>query len=103
MHMGEGSRRLGISAVLGDEKSLMSELTEMSAEFAPRRFALCEVWADEEDAGVVGWGMAFDDEAMLYLPESGLMARLSSAQRALRLTRSADRRVVWIDGRDRPS
>ncbi|WP_344590655.1 hypothetical protein [Actinomadura vinacea] len=76
----------------------MAELTEMSVEFAPRRFALCEVWAEDEDAGVVGWGMAFDDETLLYLPHTRVFGRSSSAQTALsRFTRGGGGRLVWID------
>lgn len=101
MHIGEGPAGLDMSAVFGDERALMAELTELSVEFAPRRFSLCEVWADDEDAGIVGWGMAFDDETLLYLPQNGMVGRLSSAQRALKAyTRGGDRRLVWIDGRD---
>jgi hypothetical protein len=101
MRTGEGPEELGTSALFNDEKKLMAELTEMSVESAPRRFALCEVWADDEDAGVVGWGMAFDDEAMLYLPEARVVGKRSSAQRALRLcARTGDLRLVWIDDRD---
>lgn len=98
MHIDEGPLGLDMSAIFVDERALMAELTEMSVESAPRRFALCEVWADVEDAGVVGWGMAFDDEALLYLPQSSVLGRLSSAHRALKMcARGGDRRLVWID------
>lgn len=99
MRLREGSEGPSMTAIGEDE--FMAELTEISVEFAPRRFALCGVRPNLEDAQVIGWGMAFDDEAMLYLPEDGTLGRLRSAQRAPRLYgRRGDLRVVWIDGGD---
>jgi hypothetical protein len=99
-----GEGWLGMSGLFRDETALMAELKELCVEFAPRRFALCEVWADDDDAGIFGWGMAFDDKALLYLPQARVLCTTNSPQRALgRYARGADRRLVWIDGgQDRP-
>jgi hypothetical protein len=91
--------------VLGTEHELMAELAELSSDHAPRRFSLCLVDREEDDAVVVGWGMAFADEAVAYLPgdvESGrrdTFMRVASAERARhRLARhDADVRLIWLD------
>ncbi|GAA2070885.1 hypothetical protein [Actinomadura alba] len=82
----------------------MTQLTEMSAEHAPRRFSLCLVDREVDDAAVVGWGMAFADGAVAYLPgdpEMGGRRRVMyvpTADRARhRLSRLADVRLIWID------
>ena len=85
------------------EDELVAELAALSAEYAPRRFTLCAVAPDRDDAAVVCWGMAFDDEVIAYLPadepsgHSSLM-RLTSPGRVRRVfPRAADMRLVWID------
>jgi hypothetical protein len=85
------------------EGDLVAELAAMSAECAPRRFTVCAVAPDQDDAAVVCWGMAFDDEVIAYLPaaeDSGRPSLLHLASPA-RLRRvfgpTADTRLVWID------
>lgn len=40
------------------------------SEHAPRRFAVFGVAPDRGDAGVIGWGLAFADEALLWIGEN---------------------------------
>jgi hypothetical protein len=95
----------GIGTFLGTETELMTQLAEMSAEHAPRRFSLCLVDREvDDDAAVVGWGMAFADGAVAYLPgdpEMGGRRRVMyvpTADRARhRLSRLADVRPIRID------
>jgi hypothetical protein len=87
----------------GSEDELVAELAAMSAENAPRRFTLCVVAPDRDDAAVVCWGMAFDDEVVAYLPADdpsggSCVLRLTSPGRVRRVfPRAADMRLVWID------
>lgn len=39
-------------------------------ERAPRRFAVFGVAPDRRDAGVIGWRLAFDDAALLWIQEN---------------------------------
>jgi hypothetical protein len=93
----------GSGAIFGSEEELMAELAALSGEHAPRRFTLCSVAPHQEDAAVVCWGLAFDDEVVAYLPadeDSGhaCLLRLASPGRLRRVfPRAADMRLVWID------
>lgn len=94
--------------VLGTEEELMAELVELSTDHAPRRFSLCLVDREEDDAVVVGWGMAFADGAVTYLPGSpewnvrdSFMVFRSADSARHRLSRSADVRLIWIDPESR--
>jgi hypothetical protein len=90
--------------LFGSEEELVAELAAMSAENAPRRFTLCAVTPGREDAAVVCWGMAFDDEVVAYLPAEddwstdSCVLRLTSAARVRQVfAHAADMRLVWID------
>src|SRR5215472_5467764 len=95
---------MGGGLVFGSEDELMAELAALSAEHAPRRFSLCAVAPARDDAAVVCWGLAFDDEVVAYLPAEGgpsgrsCVLRLTSPGRLRRVfPRAADMRLVWID------
>ncbi|TDC47811.1 hypothetical protein E1281_25685 [Actinomadura sp. KC345] len=80
---------------------LRIEVTELAAELAPRRFALCWIDAEEDDGGVLGWGFQIDDDLAVVCGTSdgGVLARCSSAEQAGRLlSRSQEVTVVWLDG-----
>jgi hypothetical protein len=89
--------------LFASEEELVAELAAMSTESAPRRFTLCAVAPGWEDATVVCWGMAFDDEVIAYLPIEdppgrSCVLRLTSPRRVRRMfPRAADMRLVWID------
>jgi hypothetical protein len=89
--------------LFASEEELVAELAAMSAESAPRRFTLCVVAPERDDAVVVCWGMAFDDEVVAYLPADdppgrSCLLRLTSPHRVRRMfPRAADMRLVWID------
>ncbi|WP_252778947.1 hypothetical protein [Actinoallomurus rhizosphaericola] len=83
------------------ERDLLAELAELSAETAPRRFALGLLDVQCDDGVVVGWGLDFGDEAIVYAPTDGAGQRLfrtETADRARRLlARRADVRLIWLD------
>ena len=84
------------------EEQLIAELTELSAESAPRRFAICLLDVDHEDGVVLGWGLAVDDQAVTYVPAdgrgpSGLLCASSLARLPRLVRRDGDVRLIWID------
>jgi hypothetical protein len=87
------------------EDEIMADLAEMSAEHAPRRFTVCIVRPDLTDAGVMGWGMAFADTIVVYLPEGGVLEGRQSLRCMSRegrvwreLSGRDDIRIIPIDG-----
>ncbi len=67
---------------------------------APRRFALCAEEPEGDGWQVVGWGLEFDDEAVVYLRdpagERSTHGIFASADRACALfSRIAPLRTVW--------
>ncbi|HZE30823.1 MAG TPA: hypothetical protein VE198_05220 [Actinoallomurus sp.] len=81
---------------------LLKELTELSAESAPRRFAICLLDVDHDDGIVLGWGLALDDQAVAYVPADGggppsLLCSSSLARLPKLLRRDGDLRLIWID------
>lgn len=92
------SRRGGPRPDEGSEAELLRHLTEISADLAPRRFTLCEIDSEREDGWVRGWGLAFEDVAVLVGDGCGLLGSFQSAESALALfSQLADLRLVWID------
>jgi hypothetical protein len=92
----------GIKVPLWTEEEFVTELAGLSAEYAPRRFSLCLVHGEREDGEILGWGLAFEDRAIAYLPgddeTGGTFMRSGSAEGARRLlSRRADVRLVWLD------
>ncbi|MCO6008769.1 hypothetical protein NE236_27720 [Actinoallomurus purpureus] len=83
------------------EQRLLAELVELSAETAPRRFALGLLDIQHDDGAVVGWGLDFGDEAIAYLPVDDSFQRFlrtGSADHARRLlARRDDVRLIWLD------
>lgn len=76
----------------------MTELLELSTEFAPCRFTLCQVDDDGQDGQIIGWGLAWDEEAIVYVVQARMVMSVANADQARqRLARKADVRVVWVD------
>lgn len=46
---------------LGDEETFTRVITQMTAAFAPRLFAIVHEYGDRVDARFAAWGMAFED------------------------------------------
>ena len=81
---------------------LLKELTELSVESAPRRFAICLLDADRDDGVVLGWGLALEDQAVAYVPADGcrppsLLCAASLARLPRLVRRDGDVRLIWID------
>ncbi|WBB95145.1 MULTISPECIES: hypothetical protein [unclassified Solwaraspora] len=70
----------------------------------PARFAICadtEAGEDSEDGGVLGWGLAFDDEAVVVPTNGGLPNPFSGIKAALRLYGMVHPvQLVWVDPPD---
>ncbi len=80
------------------EAEFMELLVELCVCFAPRRFALGEVYGDYDDGRVVAWGVAFEDRAVLHNEDGRRIGVFPSAERALaRLSYCGNLRLVWID------
>lgn len=80
------------------EAEFMELLVELCVGFAPRRFALGEVYGDYDDGQVLAWGMTFGDRAVLCSDDGRPIGVFPSAERALaRLSGRANLRLVWID------
>jgi hypothetical protein len=87
------------------QERLLEELTELSAEAAPRRFAICLLDVDHDDGVVLGWGLALDDQAVAYVPADGcgppgLLCSGSLARLPKLVRRDGDVRLIWIDSGD---
>lgn len=89
-----------ISTLAGLER----EAAELAAEQAPRRFALCWIDVDEEDGGVLYWGLEFRDGDAVVCGDSGRSFGIFQGAEAARRRFSRARTVtlVWLDGPRRP-
>jgi len=84
------------------EESLLAEMADLSAEEAPRRFALCTVDVEQDDGVVLGWGLALPDEAIAYMYDENIpsmsILRATAATRFPRMLRRAGNvRLIWVD------
>lgn len=71
----------GATLALGTEAEFMKLLVDLSVTFAPRRFALCEVYGERADGWVFGWGMTFGSgSAMLYRDDGRPLGSFASAE-----------------------
>ncbi|WFE29532.1 hypothetical protein O7623_10235 [Solwaraspora sp. WMMD791] len=76
-------------------------MTHLALEQVPARFAICEETESSEDSQVLGWGLAFDDEAVVVPTNGGLPNPFSGIKGALRLYgKLRDVRLVWVDPPD---
>ncbi|MFD0856865.1 hypothetical protein ACFQ07_31825 [Actinomadura adrarensis] len=78
---------------------LRREMTELVFEHSPRRFALCWLDFEEDDGGVLAWGLEFESGRAVVCGESGThLGCFSSAEHA-RLLHARRREVmlVWND------
>ena len=81
-----------------DEEALGELLRHFTTQDAPRVFALCAVAKGWRRAEVAAWGMAFPDQAVVYLPGERSIGFFGSAEDAARLfTAGRDVRLVWPD------
>jgi len=84
------------------DDDLTAYTTWLARECAPRRFLLVGVAPDRGDAGVLGWGLSWDDRALIYLeaPDADrpslYLARSAESTRAS-LAMHHDVRLYWVD------
>ncbi|MFI0357354.1 hypothetical protein [Actinomadura sp. 9N407] len=78
---------------------LCEEATELAFEYAPRRFALCWVDFDEDDGGILCWGLQLATDTATICSESGrTLGRFSSAEDARRFfARKEEVLLIWLD------
>ncbi|MCO5967322.1 hypothetical protein [Actinoallomurus soli] len=81
---------------------LQQEVAELVAEEAPRRFAICWIDVEEDDGGVLCWGLQFrGGDALVHRDDGGWFGRFESAEVARRmLSRTGTVTLVWLDGPD---
>lgn len=82
-----------------DERALREEMTELVAEFPPRRFTLCWIDSEEGDGGILYWGLQLPDGLTVLTGESGHgIGVFSSAEAAHRLlARRHPLELIWLD------
>lgn len=79
---------------------LEKEAAEIAAEYAPRRFALCWIDSEQDDGGVLCWGLQLPDGPALVVRDSGgWSGRFRDAETARRVFSRTRRTVtlVWLD------
>ena len=79
---------------------LHDELIEMVTEYAPRRFALCWLKPEEDDAGIVAWGLVLPTGKVIVTNNKGeTRGTFASAEGARRLLgrRQGDLLLMWLD------
>lgn len=81
-----------------DERALEDLLRHFVTKDSPRVFALCAVAKGWRRAQVAAWGLAFPDQAVVYLPGERSIGFFSSAAKAAELFGiGRDVRLVWPD------
>jgi hypothetical protein len=85
--------------------ALEAEVAELATEYAPRRFALCWVDAEQDDGGILYWGLQFRDGGATLIDDSGRrLGDFESAESARRLfSRTGAVTLVWLDPPDAPT
>lgn len=86
-----------LSGIEGEtEEEFAQEVAELVAEEAPRLFALVQEYGERADAGVIAWGLAFDDYAEAVSVNRRRHGTFPSAERARQaFSRRAKVRLVW--------
>jgi len=74
-------------------------ITEILAH-GPRRFAVFGIAADHTDAGLIGWGLDFDDEALFVTGGTGIIRAASADSVRRMLEHRGEVRLEWLDGND---
>jgi hypothetical protein len=74
------------------------EMQRQLAAQAPARFALCEESEDELTSELIGWGLSYQDRAVVCPVRDGVASRFSSAERARWVhSFAAPVQLIWID------
>ncbi|GAA4616859.1 hypothetical protein GCM10023195_75070 [Actinoallomurus liliacearum] len=78
---------------------LEQEVAELATEEAPRRFALCWVDAEQDDGGVLCWGIQLrHGDALVCRGSGGWFGQFEDAETARRVfARTRTVTLVWID------
>ena len=84
------------SVVTATEEHIAEYISQTLAD-GPRRFALFGVAPDRRDAGLIGWGLAFDDEAIFYTVGNAVIRAQSAESVHAMMRRKGDTRLAWLD------
>ena len=81
------------------ESSPCDQLAKLAAECAPRRFVLCWFDLDDEDSGILAWGLVLiSGKVIVTGDDGGVFGTFASAECARDLLgRRRDLFLVWLD------
>lgn len=72
--------------------------TKFVTDTAPRLFALCREYCEDDEDWLFAWGAALVDIAVLFRPNGKIIGTFNSAASALTIfSRIEDLRLVWVD------
>jgi hypothetical protein len=72
--------------------------TKFVTNTAPRQFALCREYSEDDEDWLFAWGAALVHNAVLFRPNGAIIGTFSSAISALNIcSRREDLRLVWVD------
>ena len=85
---------------LGDELQFAEILDGMVADFAPRVFAVVQVYGERVDARIAAWGMACEDHVEVFGVDGWMPMTMQAPEDALpgfSWGRHITTRVVWVN------
>lgn len=85
---------------LADEPQFTEILAGMVADFAPRMFAVMQVYGERVDARIAAWGMAFEDRIKVFAVDGWQPMTMQAPEDALpgfAWGRHITTRLVWVD------
>ncbi|MDQ3886813.1 MAG: hypothetical protein M3308_07375 [Actinomycetota bacterium] len=85
---------------LGDEPQFAEILEGMVADFAPRIFAVVQVYGERVDGRIAAWGMAFEDHVKVFGVDGWLTMTMQAPEEALPVFawgRHITARLVWFN------
>ncbi len=85
---------------LGDEQQFAEILEGMVATFAPRVFAVVQVYGERVDGRVAAWGLAFEDHVAVFGVDGRLQMTSQEPEDALprfAWGRHITTRLVWVN------
>ncbi|MDQ4034128.1 MAG: hypothetical protein M3332_18545 [Actinomycetota bacterium] len=85
---------------LGDEPEFAEILEGMVADFAPRVFAVVQVYGERVDGRIAAWGLAFEDHAAVFGMDGRVPMTSQTPEDALpgfAWGRHITTRLVWVN------
>ena len=85
---------------LGDEPRFAEILAGMVADFAPRVFAVVQVYGERVDGRIAAWGMTFEDHVKMFAVDGWSPMTVQAPEDALSgfaWGKHITTRLVWVD------